>query len=69
MTKLKYKIYNNIYEFFDDVHKMIKYFKELMQKNNSILSLNLDIKNVKFCKTMESRIDKYFCQLKEENKI
>ena len=35
--KLKYKIYSNINEFYDEVNKMIRYFKEYMMKRNSIL--------------------------------
>jgi hypothetical protein len=37
ILKLKLKIYNNIYEFIDDIMKMIRYSIEYMQQLNSII--------------------------------
>ena len=35
VLKLKLKIYNNVYEFIDDLMKMLKYSIEFMQRINS----------------------------------
>ncbi len=37
ILRLKLKIYNNVYEFIDDIMKMIRYAIEYMQQLNSIL--------------------------------
>lgn len=40
--KLKLKIYNNIYEFIDDIMKMLRCSMEYMQKKNSKNYLNVN---------------------------
>lgn len=80
ILKLKLKIYNNIYEFIDDLMKMLKYSIEYMQrmssKNKSYIYFHLPYKtiiykNSKILKILNFKINlidvknSSFCKLME----